>query len=104
MKTFSDLVFKEHPNMPGLQAVMFFANGYGVSVVRFKSSSGGYGSYTDNELEWEVAVLRGSEKDYSLTYETPITDDVIGHLSDSKVTDIMLKVQALKKLEEMEKG
>lgn len=93
MKTFADLVFGEHTLMTGLQALMFFDNGYGISVVRFKTSFGSYGSYTDNENEWEVTILFGKEKEWSITYDTEISNDVIGHLSDSDVTDIMIKIQ-----------
>lgn len=85
MKTFSDLIFKPHPT-----AKMFFDNGYGVSVVRFN------GSYTSNDSEWELAVLFGTPDNWEITYNTSITDDVIGHLSDIEVTEIMKQVQQLK--------
>lgn len=95
MKTFEDLEFKPHRHMPGLQAIMYFPNGYGVSVVRFKLmlDSSMYGSYTSNEKEWEVAIL----KDGKLCYTTPLTDDVIGHQTDSEVTEIMRQVQMFEK-------
>jgi hypothetical protein len=94
MKTFADLNFKDHPTGRGLQALMFFDNGYGVSVERFKVGMG-FGSYTDNDDEWELAVLKGTESNWSLTYDTDITDDVLGHLSNDEVTEIMKKVQSL---------
>jgi hypothetical protein len=97
MKTFKDLVFNNHPAGDGKQAVMLFPNGYGVSIVRFNLPGGfGYGSYTSDESEWELAVLKETEDEWSLTYETPITDDVLGHLSEDDVTEIMAKVQSLK--------
>lgn len=97
MKTFQDLKFMPHAHGDGLQATLFFPNGYGISVVRFKMEDlNMYGSYTSNESEWEVAVLFGDENDWSLTYNTPITDDVIGHQSESDVTSIMEKIQKLK--------
>lgn len=95
-KEFNDLKFMPHRNGDGKQARIFFDNGYGVSVVRFKIGSFGYGSYTDNEDEWELAILYGSETESQITYNTPITDDVIGHLNDEDVTEIMIKVQKLK--------
>lgn len=97
MKTFRDLKFGPHPNGNGKAARLFFPNGYGVSVVRFKI--GGYlmGSYTTDDTEWELAVLKGTEDEWDLCYTTPITDDVIGHLKASDVTKIMKKVQKLKK-------
>ena len=94
-KTFADLKFNPHPTGPGIRARIHFKNGYGVSVVRFELmlsiGSSRYGSYTDNEQEWELAVLKNDH----LTYDTPITDDVLGHLSDDQVTEIMKQVQDL---------
>ena len=85
MKTFKDLEFKPHSIGNGLQAVMNFDNDYGVSVVKFN------GSYGYNSDLWEVAILY---KD-ALTYNTDITDDVLGHQTDQDVTDVMEKVQKL---------
>ncbi len=74
MKTFKDLEFKEHPNhLGGVQAVITFDNGYGASVVCTPHTYGG-----DRGL-YELAVLG---KDGHLTYDTPITNDVIGYLRD----------------------
>lgn len=95
MKTFNDLEFKTHPNCSGVQAKLFFQNGYGISVVRFKSSYGGFSSYTSNDKEWEIAVLKGTEEDWGLNYDTPITGDVIGHLKDYEVTNVMKQIQEL---------
>jgi len=92
VKTFKDLVFKPHHAGDGLMAHMNFDNGYGVSVVRFKILGDRYGSYTDNDSEWELAVL----KDDYLCYDSGITDDVIGHLKAKDVTKVMRKVQQLK--------
>ena len=75
MKTFKDLDFTAHPVGCGLMARMTFENGYGISVIRFKnpysSSRNGYGTYTLNEKQWEVAVLYNDD----LCYTTPITED-----------------------------
>jgi len=96
MKTFKDLTFNTHPVCNGLQALCFFANGFGVSVVRFRLPEiNRYGSYTDNESEWELAILYGDEKKWEITYNTPITNDVLGHLLEADVTEIMKQVQNL---------
>lgn len=118
MKTFNNLKFKPHLTGDGLASKEFFPNGYGVSVVRFMmpdltdisysplalgsalthneaSISRGYGSYTDNENEWELAVLEGNKNNWELTHKTPITNDVVGHLSKDEVTEIMKRVQEL---------
>lgn len=87
MKTFKDLEFKTHPNhMGGVQAVITFDNGYGASVVCTPHTYGG-----DKGL-YELAVLG---KDGHLTYDTPVTNDVIGYLRDIDVTDVMEKIQQL---------
>jgi len=97
VKTFKDLEFEQvndAPFMVGKKARMHFDNGYGVSIVKHPFSYGG-SSYTNNENEWEVAILFGNEKEWELTYNTPIANDVIGWLSEDEVTDIMIKVQEL---------
>ena len=87
MKTFKDLEFKEHPNhLGGVQAVITFDNGYGASIVKTPYSYGG-----DRGL-YELAVMG---TDGHLTYDTPITNDVIGYLRDIDVTDVMEKIQQL---------
>ena len=96
MKKFEDLKFLPHRSGDGLWGRMFFPNGYGVSVVRFKIPLfGEYGSYTSNENEWELAVLKGTEEESCLCYDTPVTNDVMGHLSAPEVTEIMEQVQSL---------
>jgi hypothetical protein len=87
MKTFKDLEFVEHPNhMGGVYSRITFENGYGASVVKTPHSYGG-----DRGL-YEVAVLNS---DGELTYDTPVTSDVIGYLRDIDVTDVMEKIQQL---------
>lgn len=85
MKTFKDLEFKPHSIGNGVQAKMTFENGRGVSVVKFD------GSYGYPDL-WELGVL---DKEGTLDYGTPITDDVLGHLTENDVTEAMQKVEAL---------
>ena len=89
MKTFKDLDFQPHPNMGhvgGVQARITFDNGYGASVVRSQYTYGG-----DKGL-YELAVFG---KDGHITYDTPITNDVIGYLRPEDVTDVMEKIQQL---------
>lgn len=101
MKTFKDLEFKDHPIGNGLMARLNFDNGYGVSVVRFKrgdnpfieasAQNDTYGSYTDNEEEWEVAII----KDGGLCYSTELTSDVLGNQSDTDIDKIMKTLQEM---------
>ena len=87
MKTFKDLEFNPHPNhMCGVQAIAKFDNGYGASVVCTPYTYGG------KEGLYELAVL---DNDGHLTYESPITNDVLGYLSKEDVTEILIKIQQL---------
>ena len=87
MKQFKDLEFKTvDPFMNGKQARITFDNGYGASVVSHKFSYGG------SEGLYELAVLG---KDGDLTYDTPVTNDVLGYLTDKEVTEYMEDIQAL---------
>jgi len=76
----------------GVQKLFRFPNGYGASVVQFPYSYGG-----DSGL-WELAVIRYSgegEDAFSLAYDTPITDGVLGHLSEQDVDALLDQVAAL---------
>jgi hypothetical protein len=70
----------------GVQRKYKFANGYGASVVRHAYSYGGPSGM------WELAVL-GLDGD--LTYDTPVTDDVVGWLTEADVDRLLGQVQAL---------
>ncbi len=89
MKTFKDLDFEEineAPFMVGKKARMMFDNGFGVSVVSHTFSYGG------KDGKYELAVL---DSDGQLTYETPVTNDVMGYLDPEDVTKIMEDIQNL---------
>jgi hypothetical protein len=87
MKTFKDLIFKEHPSVPFFmkQARMDFDNGYGISVVNGQSAYSSEGTY-------EIAVMKGGQ----ITYDTHITNDVIGYLLPEEVTEVMKDIQELR--------
>jgi hypothetical protein len=90
-KSFNDLDFIPDSYVDGVYARMMFPNGYGVSVVRHKFSYGGpQGLY-------ELAVL---DKNGDLTYDTKVTNDVVGHLDVDDVTKYMILVQGLKSEDE----
>jgi hypothetical protein len=87
MKTFKDLEFKPHPNhMGGVQAIAEFDNGFGASIVKTPYTYGG------KDGLYELAVLN---TDGHLTYDTPITNDVLGYLTEQDVTEVLIKIQQL---------
>ena len=86
---FTDLNFEKHKIQDGIQAKHFFDNGYGVSVVKFP------GSYGFQDDLYEVAILQGTEDKWEITYDTPITNDVLGHRDEQDINIILKEVQAL---------
>ena len=79
------------------QAVYFFSNGYGISVINIIGTDGVYFSYTKNKEQYEIAVLEGNKESSRITYDTVITDDVIGYLGIEEVYKIMEEIEKLKK-------
>ena len=89
MKTFNDLEFIDHPmgaEYGGIISRISFDNGYGASVVKGPMSYGG-----DRGL-YELAVL---DSNGDLTYDTPVTNDVEGYLSEEDVTKLLEQIQNL---------
>jgi hypothetical protein len=86
MKTFNDLDFQPMQFDVGIQARIYFDNGYGASVIKSPFSYGG------NQDLYELAVI----KDNAICYDTPITDDVIGYLTEDDVTKYLGQIQELK--------
>jgi hypothetical protein len=88
--TFDDLTFS-FLGLQGEQAKVMFDNGYGASVVRGPYTYGG-----DLGL-YDLAVLAKTEggKGRTLCYDTPITNDVIGHMTPEDVTATLAKIEAL---------
>jgi hypothetical protein len=78
----------------GVQRLYRFENGYGASVIRHNIS------YGRDEGLWELAVIRYRYPDsgsYVLVYDTPIADDVIGHLTEPEVEKLLMDIEALPK-------
>lgn len=89
---------KTHPVGMGVQRLYRFDNGFGASVVQFSmpTPSGLFaGSYGANAGLWELGVIRWTGDEFHLTYETPITDDVIGHLDLDEVQEILRRIRDL---------
>ena len=86
MKTFNDLVFKQDIQRGLNAARIMFDNGYGASVIIGPHTYGG------EDGLYELGVLG---KDKKLTYDTPVTDDVEGYLTEEAVTKLMEQIQNL---------
>ena len=86
MITFNDLEFKQDLQRGLNAARIMFDNGYGASVV-----VGPY-IYGGEDGLYELGVLG---KDKKLTYDTPVTEDVKGYLSEDDVTKLLEQIQKL---------
>lgn len=75
----------------GVQKVYRFENDFGASVVRHDFSYG-----NENGL-WELAVVKFPDdgEGFRLTYDTHITEDVLGHLTDEDVLATLKEIQSL---------
>jgi len=80
------LISTTHP-FDGVKYVYQFPN---ASVVQHKLS------YGHAEGLWEIGVLEFEENgDYNLTYDTPITKDVIGYLTWEQIEEQLEKIKNL---------
>lgn len=88
---FKDNLLAKKSLFDGVQYLFRFPNNYGASVVKH---SGSYGSTRDL---WELAVIYFHPDDkWGLIYDTEITDDVEGYLTNQDVLDLLRRIQALK--------
>jgi hypothetical protein len=73
----------------GSQAKVFFDNGFGASII-----TGGI-AYSSLGSPYELAVLEGTEEDASITYDTSIASDVLGHLNKDEVYALLERIENL---------
>ena len=74
------------PEVNGYQLEYKFDNGYGASVIKHD------GSYGGKKGLYELAVL---DNDGELCYTTPITNDVVGHLTMGEVDKLLAEISHL---------
>jgi len=90
MITFDDIQFKPHGLGEGQHGLIFFPNGYGLSVVNYRAFGGG--SYTSSKDDWEVAIIYGDKDRWEITYNTPITNDVLGYQTKEDINKLIVSV------------
>jgi hypothetical protein len=83
---FKELIFQQHPTGMGKQCIVQFSNGYGASIVQGPHTYGG-----PNGL-YEIAVFG---KDGQITYDTSVTNDVLGYLSEQEVEKTLMDIKNL---------
>lgn len=82
--SFKDLKFIKIDGK-SIAARIYFSNGYGASVVSGPNSYGG-----DKGL-YELAVIYND----CIVYDTPVTNDTIGFLTEDEVSTYLYKIAAL---------
>ena len=94
LMTFDDLVFEDvsETSISGHKgAILFFKNGYGISVLFHPYVSKDY-----HNQQYEIAVLKGVEEAWDICYDTSVTPLAIYHHRNShQVDDLMKKIQEL---------
>ena len=88
--TFEDLKFTDTEINNGIQSIVKFENNYGASVVKHEYS------YGNKQGLYELAIIKYDENgDWDLCYDTPITSDVLGYLSEAEVTTYLMQIEQL---------
>jgi hypothetical protein len=84
--TIKELEWRDHSIGRGCKhAVVDFANGYSASVIF------GPFFYSNGVDTYEIAVMTAK----GLCYDTPITDDVLGHLDEEEANAAFAAIEAL---------
>lgn len=90
---FENYLVKKATKLDGIQYLFKFDNGYGGSVIKYN------GSYGSKEDLWELAVVKYTDPDsvdqFVLVYDTDITDDVEGYLTDEDVVNLLSQIRDL---------
>lgn len=73
----------------GRQFVFRCENDYGASVVMNRVS------YGHEDGLWELGVIKFDRDEWHLDYDTPITNDVIGYLTEKDVKRLLIEISKL---------
>ena len=85
-KKYEDFIIKKQEEIGDFQTIYKFPNDYGASVIHSIMSYG---------LELAVLYFEGDTPHFS--YSTPITNDVIGYISDEEeLTNLLNQINSLK--------
>ena len=82
------------------QRIYRFPNYRGASVVRWLQVCPDYryilwGTYGAEDYLWELAVLLFEGEDWVIDYDSGITEDVIGYLTEEEVQGYLVRIAAL---------
>ena len=90
-KEFEKYIIEDRLINNGKQYIFKFENKYGASVVK-NIYSYGY----DNDL-WELAIIKfNNDESFEIIYDSELSDDVLGYLTDEKVVEYLKQIKELK--------
>ncbi|PCI28945.1 hypothetical protein COB55_03140 [Candidatus Wolfebacteria bacterium] len=84
LKKYKVEVFESEVGMARVRII--FNNGYVASLIS------GQRVFSDSISPYEIAIMDKNEK---LVYDTPITDDVLGYLTENQVLDYLEEISNL---------
>jgi len=95
MKTFDDLVFKDHPNTAGGLMCQLKLGDYQISVVTMKGDKPQFGGLYGSHLAgtYEVAVFENFNSGGNNMVHLSEWDDVLGWQTPEQITAIMATIQ-----------
>ena len=91
IKDFTSYIIDINSYNKGMQILFRFPNNYGISLVCHSFS---YGNDA-NEFEIAITKFEPNSDNWSITYDTDITGDVLGYQSKEDVIDVIQKTIAL---------
>lgn len=94
---------QQHITPGSVHNIYYFENGYGASVIPEYTGMFSANDRRVIEGEYELAVLKcdntpstpDDSKSWHLTYKTPITSDVLRHLSQQDVESLLDQIASL---------
>lgn len=88
---FEEYLVNKHivPFNGGIGYKFKFDNRRGASVIKHAHSHG-----SDKDL-WELVVLYWWDDEWEFDYDTPITNDIIGYLTDEDVRNLLQQIKDL---------
>ena len=85
---FSDLKFTKKEGSDVIQALVFFPNGYGASIIR-----GGISYTSENVADYELAVLKGDKYLWQICYKNPLNRGINCFLSTECVEMLLDEIE-----------
>ena len=78
-----------------IQHIFCFENGYGASVIKRHDGIFFDGSYGNHQDLFELAVIKLENNEWDICYTTPLTNNVLGFLTNTEVLNYLKQIKEL---------